>query len=92
MNVSPDARRNFARRVGRMQQDRALSTDALAERAEIDRAELDRILRAEGPVALDAVFLLAGALGVEPGELLEGIEWVPDGEGGGGYTTTEPGG
>jgi transcriptional regulator with XRE-family HTH domain len=93
MNVpSDDASRNFARRLAQMQQDRALSTSALAERAGIERADLDRILRGEGPIPLDAVLFLAGALGVEPGRLLEGIAWVPDGEGGGGYRAIDPGG
>jgi transcriptional regulator with XRE-family HTH domain len=92
MSPPPDAtRRNFARRVARTQRVRGLSTDDLAERAEIDRVELDRILRAEGPVRLDTVLLLAGALGVEPGELLEGIAWVADGEGGGEYRVEKPG-
>jgi transcriptional regulator with XRE-family HTH domain len=93
MNVpSDDASRNFARRLAQMQQDRALSTSTLAERAGIERADLDRILHGEGPIPTDAVFLLAGALGVEPGRLLEGIAWIPDGEGGGSYKTIDPGG
>jgi transcriptional regulator with XRE-family HTH domain len=93
MNVpSDDASRNFARRLAQMQQDRALSTSALAERAGIERADLDRILRGEGPIPLDAILFLAGALGVEPGRLLKGIAWIPDGEGGGGYRAIDPGG
>jgi transcriptional regulator with XRE-family HTH domain len=93
MNVpSDDASGNFARRLAEMQQVRAVSTRSLAERAGIERADLDRILRGEGPIPLDAVFLLAGALGVEPRRLLEGIAWIPDGEGGGCYRAVDPGG
>lgn len=34
-------------------------------------------------VQLDTMVKLAGALGVEPAQLLAGVGWVPDGRGGG---------
>jgi transcriptional regulator with XRE-family HTH domain len=88
-----DPKWHFAARVVGRQRDRGLSNETLAELAKLDPGELGEILRAEGRVGLDTIFLLAGALGVEPGELLEGIAWVPEGEeGGGGYVLDGPGG
>jgi transcriptional regulator with XRE-family HTH domain len=75
----------FARQVARLQFERGLSIAALAERAGIDRATLELILRGEGEVAADTILLLAGALGVEPGDLLNGLAWVRDSQGGGEY-------
>jgi transcriptional regulator with XRE-family HTH domain len=92
MNRVPrDAKRHFAGNVARLQHDRGLSDVTLAARAKLDRDELAGILRGEGEVLLDAIFLLAGALGVEPGELLKGIAWIPDeDEGGGEYRVEDP--
>jgi transcriptional regulator with XRE-family HTH domain len=88
-----DPRWHFAARVADLQRDRGLSNEELADLAKLDLGELGEILGAEGQVALDTIFLLAGALGVEPGDLLEGIAWVPEREeGGGGYVPDEPGG
>lgn len=87
-----DPRRHFADRVARLQLGGGLSNQALAERAKLSPDELDEILRAESPLSLDAIFLLAGALGVEPGDLLDGIEWLPDGRGGGEYRADCPDG
>lgn len=80
-----DAHAHFATQVARLQRELGLSVEALAERASIDQAELERILRAEAAVGADVILLLAHALGVEPGELLNGIVWVRDGKGGGEY-------
>jgi transcriptional regulator with XRE-family HTH domain len=92
MNGRPtDPRRHLAAKVARLQAERGFSAESLAARARLDLEELERILRGEAPVALDVIFLLAGALEVEPGELLGGLAWVPDGEGGGEYRDADPG-
>lgn len=80
-----DPKRHFADNIARLQRDLELSDEELAARAKLDPGELEKILAGEGRVALDVIFLLAGALEVEPGELLDGLAWVPDGEGGGEY-------
>lgn len=86
MKAPDDPRRHFAEKVAQLQRERGFSQEALAARAKLDPAELEAILRGEDEVALDAVFLLAGALGVKPGELLVRIAWDPDSEKGrGGY-------
>jgi hypothetical protein len=39
---------------------------------------------------VDSILRLAGALEVTPGELYEGVAWLPDGEGGGEFRIEEP--
>jgi len=86
MKMPPeDPRRHFADKLVRLQRIRGLSDQALAARAKLDQRELDQILRADTEVPLDSILLLAGALEVEPADLLDGLEWCPDGEGGGEY-------
>jgi transcriptional regulator with XRE-family HTH domain len=89
--LSTDPRRHLAAKVSRLQRQSGLSTETLAVRARLDLEELEGVLRGEAPIALDVIFLLAGALEVEPGELLAGLTWVPDGEGGGEYRDPSPG-
>jgi transcriptional regulator with XRE-family HTH domain len=71
--------------VARAQRSGGLSTEELAARSTVAQSELEEILRGEADVALHTIYLLAGALGIRPAELLQGIEWVPDGSGGGEY-------
>jgi transcriptional regulator with XRE-family HTH domain len=75
--------REEQRRIG-------LSTRDLAIRATIEVARLDLILGAEAEVSLAEIFLLAGALRMQPEALLAHVEWVPDRAGGGRFRITEP--
>jgi DNA-binding Xre family transcriptional regulator len=88
--VPDDAYRHFAAQVSRLHGERGLSPEELAERSGIDRAELGSILSGEGEVTADTILLLCAALEVVPGELLDGIAWVPDGRGGGEYRLQDP--
>jgi transcriptional regulator with XRE-family HTH domain len=76
-----EARERFAANIERLRRRDGLSVEDLAERAQIDDSELDEILRAESEATYTAVLLLAGALGVEPGALIEGIRWIPPRDG-----------
>jgi len=78
-----DARMRFAANVERLCRQHGYSMDQLVERSQIGRDELDAILRGEAGADVDSIYRLAGALEVTPGELYEGVAWVPDGEGGG---------
>jgi transcriptional regulator with XRE-family HTH domain len=73
-------RSRFAINVERLRRRAGLSPDEVAERAQIDREELDVLLRGDAEARVDTIYLLAGALEVEPGALFEGVTWVP-GEG-----------
>lgn len=93
MKGPDEPQRHFAEKIARLQAERGLSNEDLAARAKLGVGDLEAILRGEGRVDLDAIFLLAGALGVAPGELLEGIVWVPDEVGrGGGYRADDSSG
>jgi transcriptional regulator with XRE-family HTH domain len=86
----PDPERHFAEKVARLQRGLNLSDEELAARANLDPGELEEILEGKGKVPLDAIILLAGALTVEPRELLDGLAWVADGKGGGEYRAVDP--
>jgi hypothetical protein len=89
----PLDRLRFAENARRLWRERCpgLTLEGLAARSRIDPDELDEILHGERRVFLDVIHLLAGALVVEPGALLEGIEWDPGAEGGSNWTITSGG-
>jgi transcriptional regulator with XRE-family HTH domain len=80
-----DARMRFAANVERLRSERGYSLDQLAGRSQLGPDELDAILRGEREADVDSIYRLAGSLDVGPGELYDGVAWVPDGEGGGEY-------
>jgi DNA-binding response OmpR family regulator/transcriptional regulator with XRE-family HTH domain len=65
-------RLEFAGRLTILMSESGLSVDGLAERAKLDLATLKAIFEGKHPVWIDEVFLLAGALGVTPAELVGG--------------------
>jgi transcriptional regulator with XRE-family HTH domain len=65
-----EVRHEFAGRVHRLMEARGLTVAGLADRAKLDLTTVDAILAARHPIWMDEVFLLAGALGVEPAELI----------------------
>jgi transcriptional regulator with XRE-family HTH domain len=86
---SRDARMRFAANVERLRGRRGYSVEQLAERSRIAKAELEAILRGEAEARVDSIYRLAGSLDATPGELYEGVAWVPDGDGGGEYRIDE---
>jgi transcriptional regulator with XRE-family HTH domain len=78
-----DARMRFASNVERLRRQHGYSVARLSERSEIDLGEIEAILRGDAEADVDSIYRLAGALDVTPGELHEGVTWIPDGEGGG---------
>ena len=81
--ADPEPTRQFASNVKRAMVARGLTVAEVADRAELSVHHVKRILRAERTVRLDTLVKLAGALGTSPEQLLEGVEWVSDGRGGG---------
>jgi transcriptional regulator with XRE-family HTH domain len=53
-----------------------LSHESLAAKAEIHRTQVSELLKGGNPT-LATVVRLAGALGVSPADLIEGIAWEP---------------
>jgi transcriptional regulator with XRE-family HTH domain len=72
-------------RIEALRREHDLSIDDLARRAEMSPDDLRGFLAETPDIGVSAILRLAGALGVEPGELVGGIEWAPDGRGGGEY-------
>jgi transcriptional regulator with XRE-family HTH domain len=54
-----------------------LSQEGLAVRASLHRTEIGRMEGGERACRVDTLIRLAGAMAVPPGELLDGIAWVP---------------
>jgi transcriptional regulator with XRE-family HTH domain len=82
------ARVHLGPTVGRLREAGGITPEALAARAGLDVDELGEIERGERKVLTDVAFLLAGALGVEPAVLFEGVRWIPPAEGGTGFVIT----
>jgi len=51
--------------------------EGLARRSQIDEREVREILSGNREARYGTIALIAGALGVEPGELFRGITWIP---------------
>jgi transcriptional regulator with XRE-family HTH domain len=86
--TAPEPMRQLAANLRRQMRGRGLLPGDLASRAEIDLAQLAPILRGERSVRLDTLLKLAGALDIPPEELLAGIRWLPDGDGGGEFRSS----
>jgi transcriptional regulator with XRE-family HTH domain len=69
--------RRFGANVKRLREARGLSRDELASLSGIGADAIYRIETARRMAKTSTWFRLAGGLGAEPGELSEGIEWIP---------------
>jgi transcriptional regulator with XRE-family HTH domain len=67
----------FGRNLNRCRKRTGLSQEELALRASLHRTEIGLLERGERLPRIDTMIKLAGALGVSPAELIDGIEWSP---------------
>jgi transcriptional regulator with XRE-family HTH domain len=67
----------FAVNLRRIRKRQGLSQEALADLADLHRTEVSLLERAGREPRLGTLVRLAGALEVDPRELMEGIEWQP---------------
>jgi transcriptional regulator with XRE-family HTH domain len=67
----------FGRNLNRCRKRAGLSQEDLAVRASLHRTEIGLLERGERLPRIDTAIKLAGALAIQPAELLEGIEWSP---------------
>jgi transcriptional regulator with XRE-family HTH domain len=86
-----NARAALAQRIDRLRCQRGWTIEELADRVECDPAQLRSLLDNFPDVGVSVIIRLAGALEVGPEDLLDGIEWLPDGKGGGEYRAAGPG-
>jgi transcriptional regulator with XRE-family HTH domain len=69
--------RSLGRNLRRIRKERGYSQEALAFRAEIHRTEVSLLERGKRDPGFNMTLRLAGALAVDPGELLAGAVFVP---------------
>jgi transcriptional regulator with XRE-family HTH domain len=67
----------FAANLAHYQERSGLTQEALAARAEIHRTQISELLRGKQLPRVDTLVKLAGALEIEPVDLLEGIKFKP---------------
>ena len=69
----------FAFHLRRLRTSAGLSQEELADRAGLHRTYISSIERGQRNVSLENIFVLAKALGAQPGELLKSIEPTEEG-------------
>jgi transcriptional regulator with XRE-family HTH domain len=80
----------LAERLERRRRNLGLTFEDLAGRAELDLGLTEAILAGRQDPGVFAWLKLAGALGLDPAESLDGIDWVPGNDAGGGGFRVEP--
>jgi transcriptional regulator with XRE-family HTH domain len=73
----PDVARRFGENLRRCRRREDLSQERLARRAGLHTTEIGLLERGGRVPRIDTLVRLAGAMAVPPGELLDGIHWVP---------------
>ena len=67
----------FGANLSRLRERADITQEELAFRASLHRTEIGLLERGGRLPRIDTLAKLAGALGVEPGALFEGIAWTP---------------
>jgi transcriptional regulator with XRE-family HTH domain len=70
----------FGENLRRIRKREDLSQEKLAKRASLHRTEIGFLEHAGRICRIDTLVCLAGAMSVSPGELLDGILWIPSPE------------
>ncbi len=72
-----DPAKRFGENLARHRRRVGLSQDALGIRASLHRTEISQLERGLRIARIDTLIKLAGALGVSPEDLLDGLKWSP---------------
>lgn len=67
----------FGDNLARCREKVGLSQEELGIRASLHRTEISQLERGLRVARIDTLVKLAGALGIPPAELIEGIDWTP---------------
>lgn len=67
----------FGKNLARERRRAGLSQEEAAVRASLHRTAVGQLERGERCARLDTLIKLAGALGVDPSDLLDGLSWQP---------------
>lgn len=73
----PDVAKRFAENLAYYREQAGLTQEELAARAEIHRTQIGALLNGKQLPRLDTLVKLAGALGIAPADLLDGIRFEP---------------
>lgn len=73
----PAVAERFGRNLRRVRRREDLTQEAVAKRAGLHRTEIGRLENGERVPRIDTLVRLADSMVVPPGELLDGISWVP---------------
>jgi transcriptional regulator with XRE-family HTH domain len=76
----------FGENLRRVRNREDLSQERLGKRASLHRTEVGKLEHGERVCRIDTLIRLAGAMAVSPGELLDGIYWVPGPEAEGAFS------
>jgi transcriptional regulator with XRE-family HTH domain len=87
-----DLAEHFGANLVRVRKRAGLSQEQLGAIAGLHRTEVGMLERGVRLPRLDTIAKLAGALEVDPGELLAGITWRPAPSSVGGFELSDPGG
>lgn len=79
----------FGANLSRLREQTGVTQEELAFRASLHRTEIGLLERGGRIPRIDTLAKLAGALGVSPANLLEGIEWEPGTIRRGGFVSRE---
>jgi transcriptional regulator with XRE-family HTH domain len=82
MESPPEVAQEFGVNVLLARRSADLSQEKLSRRAQLHRTEIGKLEKGERMPRIDTVLKLAGALSVQPGDLLKGIAWSPSVHGG----------
>jgi transcriptional regulator with XRE-family HTH domain len=76
---------HFGKNLARLRRIAGLSQEELGQRASLHRTEIGMLEHGQRVARIDTVVKLAGAMAIEPQELLDGIHWTPRDKVGGGF-------
>lgn len=77
MKLETELRERFGKNLTNLRERADLSQEELGIRAKLHRTEISQLERGLRTARVDTLVKLAGALGVNPAELLAGLHWIP---------------
>jgi transcriptional regulator with XRE-family HTH domain len=87
-----DVAGRFGDNLARIRKEADMSQEELSIRASLHRTEISQVERGLRVARIDTLAKLAGGLEVDPGELMDGIEWRPGSVRLGSFKETPPDG
>jgi transcriptional regulator with XRE-family HTH domain len=83
--ATPAITARVAKNLIRMRESAGFDRATLEDRAILDEGRVARLEAAEDLPDHNEIWKIAGALGVDPGKIYEGITWMPPVDGGPGF-------